>query len=206
MAYQLTDPEYRAALLELVRTLAGPFAIAGTTGAQLHLADALGADREGPPARAIDVIPLRGTKLPASVGSVAVREVSSRGFDASIAEACVTLVLDGAALPVASPEHVLGTTLAGETLSTEGRWASFALQRALEQRGVDLEEVRGFIKRCDEPDREQLLHELAYLLTHSAPELRGPSSFPAEGLSGDGGGGRSGLRGPCLRPCPSRGA
>lgn len=40
---------------------------------------------------------------------------------------------------------------------------SFALLRALEQRGVALEEVRGLIKRCEEPDREQLLHELAYL-------------------------------------------
>lgn len=163
MAYQLTDLDYRAALLELVRTLDGPFAVAGTTGAQLHLAAALGADRQGPPARAIDVIALERTSLPESVGGIPVRAVSSRGFDGSIAAARVTLDLDGTLVPVASPEHVLGTTLAGEQLSTEGRWASFALLRACETRGVDLEEVRGFIKRCDEPDREQLLHELAYL-------------------------------------------
>ena len=163
MPYQLSSPVYRAAVLELVRTARGRFVFAGTIGAQLHLAEALGADKEGPPARAIDVIPLDGALLPTSIVSVDVRVVNSRGFDASIAASACRITLEDATVPVASPEHILGTTLAGDRLTTEGRWASFALLRAMEHRGVDLEEVRGFIKRCDEPDREQLLHELAYL-------------------------------------------
>jgi hypothetical protein len=64
---------------------------------------------------------------------------------------------------VACPEHVLGTTLGQATLGTEGRYAAFALMRAMEVRGLDLEEVRGFLKRCRDDGREELLRELAYL-------------------------------------------
>ena len=66
-------------------------------------------------------------------------------------------------LLVASQEHILGTTLAAEDLVPEGRWASFALMRSLEGEPIDLEEVRGFLKRTGQPEREELLHELAYL-------------------------------------------
>jgi len=138
--------------------------LAGTVAAQVHLRSALGPDLEGPPAQAIDVIVLDDGVLPERIAGIPIRRVDALGFDASIRARRTEVDVDGLVLPIAAPEHVLGTTLAGERLSTEGRWASFALLRALEgRRGVDLEEVRGFLKRCADPEREQLLHELAYL-------------------------------------------
>lgn len=163
MAWQLRDPEFRAAIVELVERMSGQCALVGTVGAQIHLAAAIGSDKRGPPAHGIDVVPLSGATVPDRIGVVPVREMSTQGFDASVAAGRLEVELDGTRFPVAAAEHVLGMTLADERLGMEGKWASFALMRALEGRELDLEAVRGFIKRCASPERETLLHELAYL-------------------------------------------
>jgi len=70
-------------------------------------------------------------------------------WESSIADARVVRVrrID---VPVQKPEVLLG-------------WACFALMRVLADRDLDLEQARGFLKRCGSPERESLLHELAYL-------------------------------------------
>jgi hypothetical protein len=163
MVWQLRDPELRAAIRELVDRMQGRCALAGTVGAQLHVAEAIGLDKLGPPAHAIEVVPLGAAEVPERVGRVPVRVVDARGFDTSIEAGRREIEIDGATYPVASPEHVIGTTLASDELQADGRWACFVLMRVLESRGFDLEEIRGFVKRCDAPDREVLLHELSYL-------------------------------------------
>lgn len=163
MAWQLENPEFRAAVLELVERMGGRCLLVGTVGAQIHLAAAIGIDKRGPPAHAIDVVPLEGAAVPDRIGGVPVREASTHGFDASVAAGRCEVELGGSRFPVAAPEHVLGMTLADDRLGMEGKWACFALMRALEGRELDLEAVRGFIKRCASPERETLLHELAYL-------------------------------------------
>ena len=45
----------------------------------------------------------------------------------------------------------------------EGKWAGFALMRAREGQPLDLEEVRGFIKRTGSAARETFFHDLAHL-------------------------------------------
>ena len=56
MGWQLSDPEFRAAIVELMERLGGRCALAGTVGAQIHLAAAIGLDKRGPPAHGIDVV------------------------------------------------------------------------------------------------------------------------------------------------------
>jgi hypothetical protein len=132
-------------------------------GAQIHVAAAIGLDKRGPPAHAIEVVPFGGVSVPERIGAVPVEIVSTLGFDGSIEAGRQEIEIAGTRYPVASPEHVLGTTLSRPELQPDGTWACFALMRVLEDRGLDLEEVRGFVKRCGSPEREVLLHELAYL-------------------------------------------
>ncbi len=64
--------------------------------------------------------------------------------------------------PVAAPEHILGLSLAAPDLQPDAKWACFLLMRVFAER-LDLEEVRGLLKRCHDPERQALLAELAYL-------------------------------------------
>jgi hypothetical protein len=84
------------------------------------------------------------------------------GFEASIAARRAVIEIAGEPFPVASPEHILGMTLAAAELPIDAKWACFILMRTYGER-LDLEEVRGFLKRGANVDRQALLAELAYL-------------------------------------------
>jgi hypothetical protein len=158
---QLRDPAFRQAIRTVVDALDGRCALAGTVGVQLHLALAVGADKPGPPARRVEVVPFGDQRPPERAGGFPVVVVESLGFAASVEAATSVVRVDGEAFPVASPEHVLAMILGAPDLGPDGRWAGFILMRTCP--GMDLEEVRGFLKRCDSVERQSLLAELAYL-------------------------------------------
>jgi hypothetical protein len=162
MAWQLRDPGYRQAVHSVVETMGGRCALAGTVGVQVHLAAAIGLDKLGPPAHAIEVVPFGGADVPAQVSSVPVIAVDALGFDASIEAARSVVEVAGERFAVASPEHILGMLLAAAELPPDAKWACFVLMRTLGER-LDLEVARGFLKRSAAPDRQSLLAELAYL-------------------------------------------
>lgn len=162
MAWQLRHPELRAALVELLERSPGAIVLAGVVGAQIHIASAVGLDRQGPAARAIEIVALRGATVPTCVGRVPVVTVDALGFEATIEAGRRAVDVAGAAYSVPAPEHILGMMLAASDLDTATKWTCFALMRVFEGR-LDLEEVRGFVKRSGDPERESLLHELAYL-------------------------------------------
>ena len=162
MTWQLRDPVFRDALRALDLRLSGRYALAGTVGAQIHVAAAIGLEKRGPPAHAIEIVALGGADVPSSVGDVPLLRVETLGFDASIAAARSTIQIAEERYVVASPEHVLGTSLAARELLPDAKWACFVLMRTLAGR-LDLEEVRGFLKRHDGTERQTLLAELAYL-------------------------------------------
>jgi hypothetical protein len=159
--WQLRDPDFRRAIHALVDRMGGRCALAGTVGVQLHLAAAVGLDRLGPPAHAIEVV-APGAAVPDSVGEVPVTRLDALGFEASIAAGATTIEVAGERFPVASPEHILGLTLAAPDLPPDAKWACFVLMRTLAG-ALDLEEARGFLKRSPAEDRQTLLAELAYL-------------------------------------------
>lgn len=162
MAWELRDPDFRSALDEVVERMNGDLALAGVVGVQLHVAASFGLEQGGVSARRIEVVAFRGAEVPATARGVPVTAVRTLGFDRTIEGGRRELSLGGARYPVAAPEHILGTMLAAPELGMAAKWAAFALMRVYEGR-LDLEEVRGFVKRCDDPERETLLHELAYL-------------------------------------------
>ncbi|MBI4819460.1 MAG: hypothetical protein HY791_24525 [Deltaproteobacteria bacterium] len=160
MAWQLRDLGFREAIHDLLdRTQC---VLAGTVGVQVHLAAAIGLDKLGPPAHAIEVIPIGATVLPSSVSSIPVARVDAMGFDGSVEAAARVVALGAERFRVAAPEHILGLALAASELPPDAKWACFLLMRTLEGQ-LDLEEARGFIKRCGLEDRQSLLAELAYL-------------------------------------------
>ena len=58
MTWQLRDPVFRDALRALDLRLSGRYALAGTVGAQIHVAAAIGLEKRGPPAHAIEIVAL----------------------------------------------------------------------------------------------------------------------------------------------------
>lgn len=162
MAWQLRDPEFRKAIRQTVDRLEGRCTLAGSVGVQIHLAAAIGVDRLGPPAHAIEIVAFDDRPLPTDVGGIPVTRVDALGFDASVAARRTLLPIAGETFPVASPEHVLGMSLAAPELPVDAKWACFILMRTYGDR-LDLEEVRGFLKRGSNVDRQALLAELAYL-------------------------------------------
>lgn len=162
MTWQLREPSYWSAIRELVGSMGERCALAGTTGVQIHVAAAVGLDKLGPPAHAIEVVAFDAATVPDRVGEVRVRRADALGFEASIAANRTIIALGDERFPVASPEHILGMSLAAAELPTDVKWACFILMRTYEGR-LDLEEVRGFLKRAASIDRQALLAELAYL-------------------------------------------
>jgi len=137
-------------------------ALAGTAGVQVYLAASVGLDKIGPPAHAIEVVTFGGALVPGRVGKVPVEVVDALGFEASIAAGVSLIAVGDEQFPVASPEHILGMRLATPDLPPDAKWACFVLMRTYQGR-LDLEEARGFLKRCASVDRQALLAELAYL-------------------------------------------
>lgn len=161
MRWQLRDPQYRSAIHETVRRLSGRCALVGPLGVQVHLAHAVGLDKLGPPARAVELVSFSSTPMPRDLG-VPVVSVDALGFEASIEAERQSLRVDGEEFLVARPEHILGISLASAELPPDVKWACFILMRTYEGQ-LDLEQARGFLKRSDDPDRQALLAELAYL-------------------------------------------
>jgi hypothetical protein len=159
---QLRDDRFRQAIHAVVEQMDGRCALAGVVGVQIHLAAAIGLDKLGPPAHAIEVVAFGGARVPDRIDDVPVVTADPLGFEASVEAATTTLDVTGEAFPVASPEHILGMLLAAPELPTDAKWACFILMRTYAGR-LDLEETRGFLKRCAAPDRQSLLAELAYL-------------------------------------------
>jgi len=162
MPFQLNDARFAGALLDAVRAMGGRCALAGVVGAQVHVARKIGLDKVGPPAAAIEVVPLGGVAPPPSALGIPVVAVDALGFEGSIEAGLEHVDLGFGSLPVASAEHVIGLSLAARVLPTHAKWADFVLMRVCGD-DLDLEEVRGFLKRCPDPDRQTLLAELAYL-------------------------------------------
>ena len=162
MAWQLRDPGFRRAVHSALETTGGRCALAGTVGVQVHVAAAIGLDKLGPPAHAIEIVALGGVELPEQMSSVPVLAVDALGFDASVEAARSYVEVAGESFAVASPTHILGMLLGAEALPPDAKWACFVLMRTLGEH-LDLEEARGFLKRSASPDRQSLLAELAYL-------------------------------------------
>jgi len=162
MVWQLRQSELREAIRALVDRWDGRCALVGTVGVQVHLAAAVGLEKPGPPARSIEVVAFSDAPRPDRSGVVPVELVDALGFEASIEAARVVVDVGGEKFPVASPEHIIGTTLGRPELHADAKWACFVLMRICEGR-LDLEEARGFLKRCDSVERQSLLAELAYL-------------------------------------------
>jgi hypothetical protein len=162
MSWQLRDPLFQQAIGELVDRLGGRCAIAGAAGVQIHLAHAIGLDKLGPPAHAIEVVVLGDVRVPDLVAGVPVARAEAFGFKPSIEARTAQVEIGGRSFPVAAPEHVLGLSLAASELLPDAKWACFVLMLNLGEQ-LDLEEVRGILKRSEAPDRQSLLAELAYL-------------------------------------------
>ena len=163
MTWQLGDPDFRRAIHSVCDPLAERAALAGTVGVQVHVASIVGLDKLGPPAKEIEIVSFGPTQVPDSVESVPVRTVDSLGFEASVKAGSSWIALGDEQFHVASPEHILGMCMAAPSLPRSTKWACFMLMRACEGR-LDLEEVRGFLKRSEPAlDRQSLLVELAYL-------------------------------------------
>lgn len=162
MTWQLRHPEYRRAIHEVVELHGGRLVIAGTTGVQIHLAAALGLEKQGPPAHAVEIVPLDRAASPPRASVVPVVTIDPLGFEPAIESGRSWIEIGPERFPVASPEHILGLILAAPQLLVDAKWACFVLMRTFEQR-LDLEEVRGILKRSPLSDRQALLAELAYL-------------------------------------------
>jgi hypothetical protein len=160
--WQLRDPAFRQAIRSVVDGAAGRCALAGTVAAQIHVAAAIGIDKLGPPAHAIQLVLFGGATLPQQAGAVPVEIVDALGFEPSVQARRSIVELSGQPYPTAAPEHVLGLALAAPDLTPDVRWACFVLMHVCGD-GLDLEEVRGVLKRSSSPDRQSLLAELAYL-------------------------------------------
>jgi len=162
MVWQLRNPTFRQAIRSVVDAMAGRCALAGTVGVQIHAAQAFGVDKRGPPAHAIEVVSFATAPCPNQVLGVPVTMVDAMGFEASVEAGRTVIEIDAEPFPVASPEHILGMRLSAPDLPTDAKWACFVLMRALGG-SLDLEEARGFLKRCSSVERQALLAELAYL-------------------------------------------
>jgi hypothetical protein len=162
VTWQLRDASLRTAIREVVQALNGHCSLAGTVGAQIHIAAAIGIEKRGPPAHAIQLVSFDPGQAPALALGVPVEVVDALGFEASLQARSSVLEIDGQSFPVAAPEHVLGLALAAPELPPDAQWACFVLMRVCGDE-LDLEEVRGFLKRSAVPDRQALLAELAYL-------------------------------------------
>jgi hypothetical protein len=162
MGWQLRDPELRRAIRAVIDAVDGRCALAGTVGAQIHLASVVGRDKLGPPARAIEVVVLGEKQPPAEIGGIPVAKVDALGFEASVEASRSVVEIAGEPFVVASPEHILGMALAAPEVFADTKWACFVLMRTFEGR-LDLEVARGLLKRCPHEDRQSLLAELAYL-------------------------------------------
>lgn len=163
MTWQLRNGRFRHAIHLAVERAGGCCALAGTVGVQLHVAAKLGLDKRGPPAHAIALVPLdAATALDAFAAGIPIEAVDPRGFEASIVAARRVIEIEGEPFPVASPEHILGLQLAATQLPADAQWACFVLMRSYAGE-LDLEEVRGFLKRLESSERQALLAELAYL-------------------------------------------
>ena len=183
MIHRVSEAAYRAALSRFRDAATAPFAFAGRAGAQLHAASRWGLSRAEPNAPRIEVVALgepsqgpqyrtaRGTVLPSPLRGSGYRgplvaapfvAVSGLGFEPSIEARLQWVELGGERFPVAAPEHILGLLLAGPEPDAGALWTCFVLLRAFDG-DVDFEEVRGFLKRCRDPQRQSLLSELAYL-------------------------------------------
>jgi hypothetical protein len=161
MVWQLRDPAFREAIRGVIDRMHGRCALAGTTGVQIHLAAAVGIEKLGPPAHAIEVVALEQARVPELIGTVPVKRVDALGFEASVVARRSEVVLGEERFPVAAPEHILGFILAASELLADAQWAAFVLMRTCDD--LDLEEVRGILKRGASVDRQALLAELAYL-------------------------------------------
>jgi hypothetical protein len=162
MTWQLRDPTFQRAIVAVVDAAAGRCALAGTVGAQLHIAAAIGIDKLGPPARAIDLVTFEGAAVSLQHDRVPVHVVDALGFEPSVRARRRIIEIDGQGYPTAAAEHVLGLALAAPELTPDVRWACFVLMRVCGD-DLDLEEVRGILKRQSSPERQSLLAELAYL-------------------------------------------
>lgn len=162
MGWQLRDPRFRQAVRTVAERLSGRGALTGTVGVQIHLGAAIGLDKRGPPAHAIEVVAFGQASVPQCVDAVPVQLVDSLGFEMSVKTGSCIVDLDGDRFPVAAPEHILGMLLATPDLPPDAKWATFVLMRTFAGR-LDLEEARGFLKRCPSVERQSMLAELAYL-------------------------------------------
>jgi hypothetical protein len=162
MLWQLRNLAFRKAIHDVVDLMAGRCVLAGTVGVQAHLAAAIGLDKLGPPAHAVEIVALGGDPIPDRISGVPVIACDPVGFAASIDARRVSIDIAGETFPVAAPEHILGMSLAAPELPIDTKWACFILMRTYGDR-LDLEEVRGFLKRGASVDRQALLAELAYL-------------------------------------------
>ena len=162
MAWQLHDTVFRETIHRVVSELGGRVALAGTVGTQIYLAAAVGLDKLGPPARSIELVPLDDARAPERIGLIPVVTVDALGFEASVEASRRMVQVNEERFPVASPEHILGMQLSAPDLRPDAKWASFVLMRTFAAR-LDLEEARGFLKRCPLVERQSLLAELAYL-------------------------------------------
>ncbi len=162
MTWQLRDPLLQEAIRSAVEALGGRCALAGTVGAQIHIAAAIGIEKLGPPAHTIEVVAFDPPPASPIGGAIPVELVDTLGFGPSVQARSTIVDVAGQRFPVAAPEHVLGLRLATPDLPADAKWACFVLLRVCGS-GLDLEEVRGFLKRCSSPDRQSLLAELAYL-------------------------------------------
>ena len=167
MTWQLRDPTFRQSIRDIVNAAGDRCTLVGTVGVQIHLALTLGIDKLGPPAHAIElVLPSdpegTGLMLAGTLSGVPVRIIDALGFEASVQAERAVIEVAGERYPVAAPEHILGLSLAAPDLPPDAKWACFLLMRIYAER-LDLEEVRGFLKRCRDPERQALLAELAYL-------------------------------------------
>jgi hypothetical protein len=160
--WQLRDPAFLGAIQHLLDTMGERVVLAGTVGVQAHLAAAVGIDKLGPPAHAIEVVVLEGAAAPASVQGIPVQVVDALGFDGSVSAGRQVIELGARRFVVACPEHIVGMILGAPDLPIDAKWACFVLMRTFEDR-LDLEEARGFLKRTPDPERQALLAELAYL-------------------------------------------
>ncbi len=162
MTWQLRDPTFRKAIVEAVEALHDQCSLAGTVGAQIHIAAAIGIEKRGPPAHGIQLVSFDPGQAPTLALGVPVEVVDALGFEASLRARSSVVEIDGQSFPVAAPEHVLGLALGAPELPPDAQWACFVLMRICGDE-LDLEEVRGFLKRSAVPDRQALLAELAYL-------------------------------------------
>lgn len=164
MTYKINDEKYRKSLDEYLDLNPNSVFI-GRTGSQLYLASVLPKkefEKVGGNLKNIEVAGKEDVKPNTTIPIIFYNDES--GFIDSNKQ---VISISGKKYPVASPEDILGLMWSKKGLKSTERFEISTLMTVLVNTGKDInfELIRSYLKRCDDPEKEMQLKELAYTLS-----------------------------------------